>query len=96
MSLTKVLALEALRNFVNDWYENEIQQNVKDHVTPVSFFRAGCSNSQKNDEQHSNHDDAVANRIIHEDFSSVVLHHNCAQIKRILEITESYLFLWKR
>jgi len=36
MGFSEVSALEALANFENNRYENEVQKDVKDHVSPVS------------------------------------------------------------
>lgn len=96
MRLPQILALEAFRNFVNDWTENEIQQNVQHHVSPVTFGRARSADTEEDDNEKANEDGTIAQEVVQENSASVILHHQGAQVDSVAEVTVCYFLAWQR
>jgi len=95
MRLTQILTLEALRNFVNNWDENEIKQNIQNHIAPVTFLRTGSSNTQQNNNKHTNDNSCISDGVIEPNLTSVASHHNCTKIKSVLETLKCDFVFWK-
>jgi len=95
MCLPEILALEAFRNLVNDRHNNEVKQDVEDHVAPVAGLGVRGSNSENYNEQKAKGNKPITHKIIHEDLSSVIFHHGRCQVDSVLKFSESHLFFWE-
>ena len=93
--LTQILALEAFGNFVDNWTENEIEQNVQHHVSPITFIRARSANTEEDDNKKTNEDGTITQEVVQENSASVILHHQGAQVDGVAEVTVCHFLSWQ-
>ena len=88
MGLSQILTLEALADFVDDGHEDKVKQHVQHHVAPVATIRGGGGKGKQNDDQHAQHDHAVADHVVHQNLATVILHQGRGQIQGVCEFSE--------